>query len=170
MEKEYARVGNIVVIISLYGTDERKDIEIGEIFTITRVTEDEDPGIYGHKSGTVMILSQLGLIKQEIPLVKIFREGFGLVHGDRFRFKNDDRVWEMFGCSFYIMCEDGLIKYDNKMLDKIVIGILEARLEIEKIIEPIFVEVIIKGEKFKVTEEIEREIKAIMTGKEGGVI
>jgi len=161
MEKEYAKIGNIVRIVSLYEGDKREDIKTGDMFTITRVSEQRASDVYGHKSGTHMTLNQLDFVKQETPLAQIFRERYNLVDGDKFRFKNEDRVWGMINSSFYIISED-LIEYDNKMFDKVVVGILRGELEIEKIIEPILVEVIINGKKFKVTEEVESKMKALV--------
>ena len=161
MEQKYAKIGNIVRIVSLYEGDKREDIKTGDMFTITRVSEQRASDVYGHKSGTHMTLSQLDFVKQETPLAQIFRERYNLVDGDKFRFKNEDRVWGMINSSFYIISED-LIEYDNKMFDKVVVGILRGELEIEKIIEPILVEVIINGKKFKVTEEVESKMKALV--------
>jgi len=169
MEKEYVKIGNIVRIISLYWEDEKKNIKIGDMFTITVVTEYEDPSIYGHKSGIAMSLNQLEFVEQETPFAQILRERFGLVDGDKFRFKNENAVWEnavweMLDSSFY---EDGIFIEDNKMFDGVVIDILSGEQEIEKIIEPILIEVIINGEKFKITEELAKEVIVFMTSREG---
>jgi len=155
MEKEYAKIGNIVRIVRLYDIDKMEDIKIGDMFTITRVTSD----VYGHKSGTSMTLSQLELVKQETLLAQMFRERYDLVNGDRFRLKSNDGVWEMIDSSFY---EDGIFTNGNKMFDKAVIEILNGEREIEKITESILVEVIINGKKFKVTKEVESKMKALM--------
>jgi len=159
MEKKYAKIGNKVRIIGLYSSDKMKNIRIGDMFTITGVTEQRGSDVFGHNSGITMSLNQLELVEQETPLNQIFRERFDLVDGDKIRFKNENTVWKIIDSSFY---EDGIFTDDNKMLDRSVIKILKGEKEIEKIIEPILIEVIINGEKFKITEELAREIIAIM--------
>jgi len=166
MEQKYAKIGNTVRIIRLYGTDERECAKIGDMFTITRVSEQRASDVYGHKSGTHMALSQLELVKQETPLAQILRERYDLFDGDKFRFKNKNTVWKIIDYCFYIVDEDSLIKYGN-MFDKVIVEILKGEREIEKITEPILVEVVINGKKFKVTKEVAKEVIVFMTSREG---